>query len=520
MTVDQYMEKPSERSHAAFADSLFSPTAAEYSTSEVLLGGVYRKLITGTPENDVDLETIPEIVRSIPAARGDARLWRNILLELGGIASPARSGQRRSKPIPQLMPIISEAARYGCVLGRKGKNRWTPGNLLLEIIGSGVGIEDGKTHARRLGENLIVGSGDDLLARFLEDSLRDASAGDGQHPRPFESPDLIREEHCRGLRSRTGDLTPGNPAEQFCADLGAIMELKNALTRRQWTVLVEAVLRIGFAMHWLWICWMNAEVWRQLQIVIEGGPVPSPDTLTSELWSARRGSAILEVGRDAVPSIKLLIEQYVHGRFGINLVLHRLDEVGAAWPGTAIGFSAVSNTYAPQCIHEFLVFASNQRLNIDAHDPKGWILQRCATIVDGRPGLARCESGFSKNLLEFIRHSLGQIETQDPERRSYDQSYLLANKSRRTTRRSRWPVELGPAMLIALAHCCCRGKAPLEASLEDLREHLAKYRVDVPAHELSGGSFSDSLQRLGLVVDSPDAAGGRLIVSPFRRSLS
>lgn len=361
---------------------------------------------------------------------------------------------------------------------------------------------------------------DDLLARFLEDSLREASPGNEQDPMPYQADDLIRGEHCRGFRSRPTGMAPGSPAEQFCDDLQAVVELKRDLTRRQWTVLVEGVLRLAFAMHWLWTCRANSRVWSHLLDVLSGTPAPSADSIAGELWDGRRDSSILELGRDAVPSIKLLIEQYVHGRFGINLVLHRLEEANVPWPKSSIGFAEDDNAPAPQSIHEFLEFVASHRQDIDASDAKAWVLQRCASIVDSRPGLARCDSGFSKNLLEFIRHCLGQIETQDPERRSYDQSYLLANKSRRTTRRTRWPVELGPAMLITLAHCCCRGKAPLEASLEDLREHLARYRVDVPAHEISGGNFSDSLERLGLVVDSPDAAGGRLIVSPFRRTLT
>lgn len=155
MSVDDYLNRPSESSHAAYADSLFSPPAAEYATSEVLMGGVYRKLITGTPENEVDLEEIPDLVGSIPATRGDARLWRAVLLELGGISSPARSGQRRSRPIPQLMPIVPEVARHACVLGRKGKNRWTPGNLLLEVIGNGIGQAAGIQLARGLGNSLV-----------------------------------------------------------------------------------------------------------------------------------------------------------------------------------------------------------------------------------------------------------------------------------------------------------------------------------------------------------------------------
>ena len=70
-------------------------------------------------------------------------------------------------------------------------------------------------------------------------------------------------------------------------------------------------------------------------------------------------------------------------------------------------------------------------------------------------------------------------------------------------------------MLIAIVHACCVSKGRLPASLEDLRTHFSQYGLHAPAGELVNGAVGTALERLGLVVDSPDAAGGRLLVRPF-----
>src|ERR1700726_523437 len=110
MSLNDFVEKPSERSHGAYADSVLSSTAPEYATSEVLLGGAYRKLILGTHENEVDLERINALPSEVAPAFGGDALWTALLFNFGGIASPARSGQRRSRAMPQMMPVVPEVA--------------------------------------------------------------------------------------------------------------------------------------------------------------------------------------------------------------------------------------------------------------------------------------------------------------------------------------------------------------------------------------------------------------------------
>jgi len=125
--------------------------------------------------------------------------------------------------------------------------------------------------------------------------------------------------------------------------------------------------------------------------------------------------------------------------------------------------------------------------------------------------LAKCESGYTKNLFEFARHSLGQIKAKNPEQRCYDLAYLLAYAGDRKP----LPVQPGPATLVTLVHACCAANPSIPVSLDDFRHHLREYALHVPAGELVSGKTGKDLAMLGLVVDSPDAAGGRLLVPPF-----
>ena len=129
------------KEHGAYDKSILSPVAPEYTTGEVLLGATYRKLLLGKQEADVDLNDID----TLPNGLAPQQMWQSILIKSKeGLASPSLSGQRgtpsgqRDTPPPQLMPFVPEIARYGCVLGRRRRSRWDPGNLLLSTLGSGL----------------------------------------------------------------------------------------------------------------------------------------------------------------------------------------------------------------------------------------------------------------------------------------------------------------------------------------------------------------------------------------------
>jgi hypothetical protein len=51
------------------------------------------------------------------------------------------------------------------------------------------------------------------------------------------------------------------PARVFVKDLKAIINAKNLVTRRQWTSLLEAILRIGAVAHVIWLCDFQSRTW-------------------------------------------------------------------------------------------------------------------------------------------------------------------------------------------------------------------------------------------------------------------
>jgi len=82
-----------------------------------------------------------------------------------------------------------------------------------------------------------------------------------------------------------------------------------------------------------------------------------------------------------------------------------------------------------------------------------------------------------------------------------------------------WVVSIGPVSLLAFVHCCLAEVAG-PRSVQRLCEHLAWYGVDVDMDNVAKGDLGRELRMLGLVLDSPDAESGMLLIPPFEPSAS
>lgn len=517
MQLSEFEAAPTKKRHPAYELSMLYTTAPEWSTGEVLLAAAYRSLLLGISESDVDLDNIPRARDAMPPATGGQETWSRLLMDRGGIESPLKHSQFSPLASRQLMPLVPSVARIAGVLGKRPRSRWNPSSLLLETIGAALGPAQSDALVRQLGEALAVAPGDDVFARFIEDSLQQGLQGIA--PQPTQMPPFlsaqIKDERLRAFRSNTAPKQL-SPSERFCRDIGSVLATKSILTRRQWTVLVESILRVGLGMHVLWTCNANVVMWEFVLSIAAGAAPPAAPDIEAIVWHAHVGSRpIFELGSNAEPLIKSLVERYAYARTGLNLLLCRLDDVAAPWPTTSIiGFASTPGTSAPQALANLLAHVAAHRQTIDANNAGQWLRARVGQLFDERGelrDLAKCESGYTKNLFEFARHSLGQINTKDPEQRCYDLAYLLAYGGNRKP----LVVQPGPAMLVTLVHACCSANLSIPMSLDDFRRHLGHYGLHVPAGELVNGRTGRDLAMLGLVVDSPDAAGGRLLVPPF-----
>jgi len=514
MQVTEFSGEPTSKKHPQYESSMFSTTAPEWATGEVLLASTYRRLLLGIGEAGIDTTNIDKVRDAMPPIVGGPEVWSKLLIDRGGIESPLCHGSHTSVGARQLMPIIPSIGHIAGVLGRP-RSRWNPSNLLLETIGAGVGYENGLALICQLGHSLSVTTEDDIFARFSESSLQLGLEGIGQNAigsLPYTDIELADSELCAFRFGASSN--PLNPAERFCKDLKSVIELKDKLTRRQWTVFVESVLRIGLGMHVLWTCNANIILWDLIISVASGSAPPTIAEIENYIWKIREPQVFLELGSNPEPLIERMIERYAYARTGINLLLCRLDDAGVSWPESeCIGYSKLTQSPAPKVIAKFLNHIFTNRQAIDALDAGKWLLSQVGKLFDDRKdlrSLASCKSGYSKNLKEFFRHSLGQINAMNPEQRCYDLAYLFAFSGRK-----KLCVQPGAAMLIMLVNACCVENPSIPVSLENFRYHLGTYGIHVPAGELISGRTGRDLAMLGLIMDSPDAAGGRLLVSPF-----
>lgn len=517
-SLEKFLARPTSEVHPHYAGSVLAPVAPEYTTGEGLVAAAYRTLLLGVTDQSVNLATIrrlpddlAERVEQDDLIAGPARApflesWRDLVFGDGGLSSPTPAGSQAR--LPQLMPLVPRLGYRSGVIGAYGRGRWQPGTLLLSAIWTGSGPSAAPAVVEQLRSALEVAPGDDLFARYVEDCLAMVEP----------APQIPSIEDLEEIGSRAAGWRPERrgghiPAERFVDDLRHVIELKPRLTRRQWTALLEAQLRIGLAMHQMWLCRFNVRIW-ELALRAMAGERIDVNVVLAYAWRSQEEDApFLQLGADSVPAMRRLLADYARARLGLNLLLYALDDAAEGWP-RELGRDAASPA---QALAEFSLHVTNNAAAIDENLSRSsggqGLVATTGHLTDHSPKLVNARLGVTRNLLFFLRYTLGQLQPVDAEQATYDQGFLI-HRPIRTTGNER-PVRPGPTALILLIHNTCRSVGRVPASMDLLRRQLAGYGVAASADELRTGSTVLELERLELVVDSPDAGGGRLLVDPL-----
>lgn len=494
MTRELFAVNPWNLSHPGYDQSPFNlRPAPEFATAETVVASLYRSLgFKDSPEGLVpaagrDFDRATQNPRHSTRARLriSDETWRTVLH--GVLESPKQPNQS-SRRFLQLCPIVPDVALYSGS-ARLGTNSWNPGQLVQRMIVLGSD-SPGSAQARwqQLFLAMTVGETDDLWARWLqaEFELRRKEGVAWALQDIAATPDLPLD--------KKEDLV--FPARQFVRDIDAIVSAKDSMTRRQWVSLLEAILRLGTVTHALWLCDVNERLWRAARAVLDGGDVPSEERIRSEIVSLRL--PYLTYANPAVPRIRDQAAHYLHARLGLNLLMWHLEAAGRPTP--PIGSCAD--------LASFLQAVAELRPVLEVAD----VLGDYARIRDQEARVLACKKGIGSNIVEFCRHVLGQRQTANEMLRGYDQGYVLRKRGQYSG--APWVVSLGPVSVLALVHCCLR-EAVGPRSVQRLCTHLASYGLEVDRDDIATGDLGRQLRMLGLVLDSPDAETGMLLVPPF-----
>lgn len=507
MTPEEFIQNPwkDANGHPLYKECFLNMRPApETATGEVLLASLYRnvgfseKVSEGkVPTHGRDLAKRLEKGRRPGGGQGTGIGIDNLKSLLSGALSSPKQPNQTTRRFLQLCPLVPDAAIYS-LSARLSSNSWNPGELVARLIGFG---EPDRSRVderwRDLFHHLSVGQNDDVWARFLHKEFASW--------RPEELRNEWRPPTSAGSwpaidRWHEGAATI--PARQFVRDLDHTLSLKNRLTRRQWISLVESILRLGAASHVLWLCRAGAVFNEALKGVINGEPPPSEAELRTKFGV---NEPFWRYGQLASRAIDANARAFVMSRLAINLLLWHCEALEGA------GFSGQSLSSIPS-MAAFLAYLATVRpqLGLDQYR------QHITATVDDNPRIVASKEGIGSNISEFLRYVLGQRQTSEAGMDSYDQGYYL--RKRGGYIKAPWMVSLGPVSVLTLVHCCTHlAKGP--RSVEDFCRHLTNYGIEIRAQDVPRTDLGQTLRNLGLVLDSPDAEGGMVLVSPFKTSI-
>ena len=496
MSLKDFVEDPWRNSISVYKDSIFhiSPSP-EYSTAEITLSSLYRAIgYSGHAESKV-VSTGAEFKRQgdlkknqiITPGKPSPSTLRALLS--GILSSPKDEKQSKSRNI-QLCPIVPDVALYSGSPRQKG-NPWNPGELLkkLIIIGSRDEAEADAIWGQ-LFHAMSINANDDIWARWLDQIFFDRRV-DGLPPWSKTSLEFIE-----GAQSPEKSLW-NYPAKKFVSDLIAIIDAKDQMTRKQWISLLESSLRIGVVTHVLWLCKINDIIWKCCNAVLLGeDAAKQKNLLNSSLLEPQK---FFSYGKPIGSSTRDIASRYLVARLGINLIL---------WSLSDLDFLALDKLNKQEDIFSLLELIQINRVALIETN----FFEKLSELKTREAKAISVKQGIGSKIVEFSNSNLWQL-TANPLQRGYDQGFF--SQKRGTYKSSPWILSLGPVAVLAMVHCCLSEvKGP--RSVLRFAEHLKAYGIDLTMDEIANGDLGKKLRMLGLVLDSPDAENGMLLVPPFK----
>ena len=223
-----------------------------------------------------------------------------------------------------------------------------------------------------------------------------------------------------------------------------------------------------------------------------------PSKVKREFLEKVSKTRFISYGQYSARSIKSYSTGYLKSRVGINLLVHLINEKN--------GRESVDFRNLSQIIDDVV--------NGQSADVIGRFWVEYQKIIESDSRVVQGKKGAAANISEFLRHVLGKRQTSETGLASYDQGYYLAKRGG-----GAWEVSMGPVALLTLVHACTHGKSGSSSNIDDLFMHISRYGIELTIQDLTGSALERTLRSLGVVVDSPDAEGGLVLLSPFESLL-
>ena len=504
MSFEKFKAEPWKESHPKYRESVFTVTPApEYANSEVLLSSLYRAVgFVNLKENqvsqagrDFDKELQKRREKGIRIPSGAVASVETWNATVHGILESPKLLNQSSKRFVQITPLVPTGSLFSGSARLSG-NPWNPGELIKRMVLLGSkNIEEAQELWRALFDALTVNNQDDIFARWVEQE--GMAWSDKQHTWTYSE---LEWDSSSVLSDVDYAEVAFLPARQFTRDLNSIIDAKDSMTRRQWTSLLESVLRLATVSHVIWLCDINSRIASCLHDVLcTDSPLKNQKEVQDFLFPA--SPQYMAYGGKALQGIKDNISSYLSSRLSLNTILWMLDDIGSPFKGKISSSEGLLELC--QLVHK-----NKENLKI-----KG-VIEYAQDVKEKESRSLLCKKGIGSNIFDFVRHALGKRQPSNQLLRGYDQGYILNKKG--ISNASPWIVSVGPVAVLSFVHCALAGSNG-PRSIQRLVKHFSSYGLIIDRNDIVRNDLGHQLRMLGLVLDSPDAESGMLLLPPFNR---
>lgn len=432
------------------------------------------------------------------------------LLFNSSLSIPTSAEQDKKKKF-FITPFVPEVASFG-LSSRNTGSPWNPGGLLIEVIAN---YSNSKEEFIQISESLYDGLSvqdeNDLdwwsifISRELQSICKKLNI---KEPLGFQR-DAFEKMYDTGINSVGGGsnrfkknvLHNSNIAKCVLTDLKNIIKLKSTLTRQKWLGILEAYLRLTLFNHLIYTMTLSRKYYRLIETTL--------------------GDSKITIGTQGLNDFLNHPEEKDHTP--INLLTKRTDY---------INITVRKYCYYNNLLFELLKANGSDKFE-DFKDEKDFLdftnellakLKDKKTLDDFMSNFKISNesqldeiSEIYPRTLKNIKESLEYLCSKKPPSMSNfipDVNYIFNRKIHKGNAPYEFEMSAG---LISTLTCLIFLKVDRErkfmSGLEFVK-YLKDYNIELNIKDISEGELKNTMQSLGIIIDSPDTEGGVLILKP------
>jgi len=463
----------------------------------ILIGSLYREINISLATEETTNINAQNLYDNINAHKNIGHLFSNTQLNklfTSSLSVPISFAQNKKEKF-FLSPFVPSNGSYG-LAARNTKGSWNPGGFILEIIANYSTSEEDFINTIRLLFECLQVDGDDPWARVMSEEFKSINkACDVVLNKDFQ------ESNFRGKYGHKKILKYSNQARRCIEDLKSIINLKGSLTRQKWIGVFEAYLRITLFNHIVYTMNLSRTYISFIQDKISSNEVVDKDDLEFYLnQSLSSDYYLMDVDTVRSPYIEANVRKYCY----YNTIL---DSIITEYSGDRFeDFNSIEH---------FVEFSNElvKNINNKLSDLNDFIKEYKNQNEEMLEKISSIYPKTLKNAKECLEY-LCQKKVTSKSDASPDVNYIFDRAVHKGNSPYRFDLSSG-----VISTLCCLIFSRINEGQNfmsgvEFIKHLRGYNINLNIKDISTGKIKNTMQSLGVIIDSPDTEGGVLILRP------